>query len=52
MKETILGNQALSDALQGPKFAEIVNVRLGDGTMRRGQILEVDGEKAVVQVLP
>jgi hypothetical protein len=23
---------------------------LGDGTTRRGQVLEVDGEKAVVQV--
>jgi vacuolar-type H+-ATPase subunit B/Vma2 len=27
-----------------------VNIRLGDGTTRRGQVLEVDGEKAVVQV--
>lgn len=36
--------------MQGPKFQEIVNIRLGDGTTRRGQILEVDGEKAVVQV--
>ena len=35
---------------QGPKFQEIVNIRLGDGTTRRGQVLEVDGEKAVVQV--
>ena len=31
-------------------FAEIVNVRLGDGSMRRGQVLEVDGTKAVVQI--
>lgn len=37
--------------LQGPKFQEIVNIRLGDGTTRRGQVLEVDGEKAVVQVI-
>jgi vacuolar-type H+-ATPase subunit B/Vma2 len=29
-----------------------VNIRLGDGTTRRGQVLEVDGEKAVVQVAP
>lgn len=36
---------------QGPKFQEIVNIRLGDGTTRRGQVLEVDGEKAVVQVI-
>ncbi|PPR84286.1 hypothetical protein GOBAR_AA36431 [Gossypium barbadense] len=34
----------------GPKYQEIVNIRLGDGTTRRGQVLEVDGEKAVVQV--
>lgn len=31
-------------------YAEIVNVKLGDGTRRRGQVLEVDGTKAVVQV--
>lgn len=36
---------------QGPKFQEIVNIRLGDGSTRRGQVLEVDGEKAVVQVI-
>ena len=33
---------------QGPKYQEIVNIRLGDGSIRRGQVLEVDGEKAVV----
>lgn len=31
-------------------FAEIVNLKLGDGSIRRGQVLEVDGSKAVVQV--
>lgn len=36
--------------LQKPKYAEIVNLRLGDGSMRRGQVLEVDGDRAVVQV--
>lgn len=35
---------------QKPKYAEIVNLKLGDGTSRRGQVLEVDGNKAVVQV--
>ena len=33
-----------------PKYAEIVNLRLGDGTERRGQVLEIDGNRAVVQV--
>ncbi len=36
--------------LQKPKYSEIVNLRLGDGQTRRGQVLEVDGKKAVVQV--
>ena len=35
---------------QKPKYAEIVEIRLGDGTLRRGQVLEVDGTRAVVQV--
>ena len=37
-------------AVQKPMFAEIVNLKLGDGEIRRGQVLEVDGTKAVVQV--
>jgi len=37
---------------QGPKFQEIVNLRLADGEIRRGQVLEIDGDKAVVQVSP
>ena len=37
-------------ALQKPRYAEIVDIKLGDGSYRRGQVLEVDGSKAVVQV--
>merc|ERR1712113_915216 len=33
-----------------PTFGEIVNVNLADGTVRQGQILEVNKKKAVVQV--
>ena len=40
----------LMSATQKPKYAEIVNLKLGDGSSRRGQVLEVDGNKAVVQV--
>lgn len=32
------------------RYAEIVNVRLGDGQMRKGQVLEICGKRAVVQV--
>ncbi|GJU46826.1 ubiquitin-activating enzyme E1 1-like protein [Tanacetum coccineum] len=30
-------------------YQEIVNIRLGDGSARRGQVLKFDGERAVVQ---
>uniref|UniRef100_A0A3Q2PMW2 V-type proton ATPase subunit B, brain isoform n=1 Tax=Fundulus heteroclitus TaxID=8078 RepID=A0A3Q2PMW2_FUNHE len=33
-----------------PKYAEIVHLTLPDGTKRSGQVLEVTGSKAVVQV--
>ncbi|CAK4069042.1 unnamed protein product [Aphanomyces euteiches] len=33
-----------------PKFAEIVNLTLATGEVRQGQVLEVQGSKAVVQV--
>jgi hypothetical protein len=32
------------------RYAEIVNVRLGDGQLRKGQVLEICGKRAVVQV--
>jgi len=33
-----------------PTFAEIVELTLGDNTVRKGQVLEVSGDKAIVQV--
>lgn len=36
--------------LQFPRYAEIVHLTLPDGTKRSGQVLEVIGTKAVVQV--
>lgn len=35
---------------QAPKYAEIVNITLGNGEVRQGQVLEISGSKAVVQV--
>lgn len=37
-------------ALQFPKFAEIVKLTLGNGEQRTGRVLEIFGDKAVVQV--
>mmetsp|Transcript_31336 Transcript_31336/g.43467 ORF Transcript_31336/g.43467 Transcript_31336/m.43467 type:complete len:488 (-) Transcript_31336:271-1734(-) len=46
----VSGPLVVLEKVRNAKFAEIVNLTLGDGTQRRGQVLEVDGEKAVVQV--
>jgi V-type H+-transporting ATPase subunit B len=37
---------------QFPRFAEIVTLTLPDGSRRSGQVLEVVGKKAIVQVHP
>eukprot|EP01100_Stratorugosa_tubuloviscum_P012569 TRINITY_DN5_c1_g1_i1.p1 TRINITY_DN5_c1_g1~~TRINITY_DN5_c1_g1_i1.p1 ORF type:complete len:498 (-),score=270.72 TRINITY_DN5_c1_g1_i1:132-1625(-) len=44
------GPLVILDNVKSPKYAEIVNLTLGDGTIRKGQVLEVSGKKAVVQV--
>jgi len=44
------GPLVILENVKFPRFAEIVNITLNDGTKRRGQILEVNGDKAVVQV--
>lgn len=45
------GPLVILDEVKFPKYAEIVQLRLHDGTLRSGQVLEVSGSKAVVQVL-
>ena len=37
-------------SVQFPKYAEIVTLKLGNGDEKRGQVLEISGNKAVVQV--
>jgi len=44
------GPLVILDNVKFPKYAEIVNVRLGDGQMRKGQVLEIAGKRAVVQI--
>merc|ERR1712166_313069 len=44
------GPLVVLDNVKFPKYAEIVNVRLGDGTVRKGQVLEIKGKQAVVQI--
>ncbi|KAG2462372.1 VATB2 ATPase, partial [Polypterus senegalus] len=44
------GPLVILDHVKFPKYAEIVRLTLPDGTKRSGQVLEVSGNKAVVQV--
>jgi ATP synthase alpha/beta family, beta-barrel domain len=44
------GPLVILDDVKFPKYAEIVQLCLADGTKRSGQVLEVSGSKAVVQV--
>ncbi|BFU19085.1 V-type ATPase, B subunit, putative [Entamoeba histolytica HM-1:IMSS-B] len=47
---SVNGPLVILDNIKGPKYSEIVNIKLGDGSIRKGQVLEVTGNKAVVQV--
>ncbi|KAJ3605565.1 hypothetical protein NHX12_027610, partial [Muraenolepis orangiensis] len=44
------GPLVILDQVKFPRYAEIVHLTLPDGTRRSGQVLEVNGSKAVVQV--
>uniref|UniRef100_A0A8C2FRP9 Vacuolar proton pump subunit B n=1 Tax=Cyprinus carpio TaxID=7962 RepID=A0A8C2FRP9_CYPCA len=44
------GPLVILDNVKFPRFAEIVHLTLPDGTKRSGQVLEVIGTKAVIQV--
>jgi len=44
------GPLVILDNVKLPCYAEIVNLTLGNGDKRQGQVLEIRGDKAVVQV--
>ncbi|TPX32428.1 H+-transporting two-sector ATPase [Synchytrium microbalum] len=44
------GPLVILDNVKFPRFAEIVTLTLPDGTKRQGQVLEVQGKRAIVQV--
>ncbi|KAL7718581.1 Vacuolar proton pump subunit B [Entamoeba marina] len=47
---SVNGPLVVLDNIKGPRYNEIVNIKLGDGSSRKGQVLEIEGNKAVVQV--
>ncbi|CAB0019319.1 unnamed protein product [Nesidiocoris tenuis] len=46
----VKGPLVILDNVKFPMYAEIVQIRLPDGTHRSGQVLEVSGKKAIIQV--
>ncbi|OAG29260.1 V-type H+-transporting ATPase subunit B [Nematocida displodere] len=44
------GPLVIMDNVKAPKYAEIVKITLPDGSRRTGQVLEVCGKKAIIQV--
>lgn len=46
----VKGPLVILDNVKLPKFSEIVNITLGNGEKRSGQVLEIHGKMAVVQV--
>jgi len=46
----VRGPLVILDNVKIPKFAEIVNLTLGNGEVRQGQVLEIFGKQAIVQV--
>lgn len=48
--QAVRGPLVILDGVKIPKYAEIVNLTLPNGERRQGQVLEIEGNRAVVQV--
>ena len=46
----INGSLVVIDGVKGASFEEIVDIRLDNGSVRQGRIVQIDGERIVVQV--
>lgn len=46
----ISGPLLLVEGVEGVKYEELVDIKLDDGSVRSGKVLEVDGDNALVQV--
>jgi V/A-type H+/Na+-transporting ATPase subunit B len=46
----IAGPLMLVDDVEGVTYGELADIKLDDGSVRRGRVLEVNGKKALVQV--
>lgn len=46
----IAGPLMVVEKVRGVKYEELVEIRLASGELRRGKVLEIDGERALVQL--
>lgn len=46
----VYGPLMLVESVDGAKYGHIVDIEIADGSIRHGQILQVDGDKVLVQV--
>ncbi len=46
----IYGPLMLAEGIEQAKYGHMVDIELGDGSLRHGQILQVEGDKVMVQV--
>lgn len=46
----VVGPLMMVEGVEGIKFDELVDIQIQDGSIRRGQVLEVQADKAVVQL--
>lgn len=46
----ISGSLIVLDGVEGASYEEVVDIKLGDGNYRKGRIVEIEGDKVVVQV--
>ncbi len=46
----IVGPLLIVDHIEGAKYNEIVQIKTVDGSIKNGQVLEVDGDRALIQV--
>jgi V/A-type H+-transporting ATPase subunit B len=48
--KSISGPLLLVESVDGARYGEIVEIEIGDGSIRHGQILQIDRDKVLVQV--
>ena len=46
----INGPLIILDGVKGASFEEVVNIKLETGEVRTGRIVQIEGEKVVIQV--